>query len=116
MYISRAKKTQCLCTGEYEVSCIQRYKEGLVQRDFAVYRYDYKDDWAVNRSDYGIREYRRTIVTEKGWGTYIYTDYRRRGMRWALDRDAWIGKYRETMYRKTLARYLRNIIQHIRLL
>lgn len=33
MYISRAKKTQCLCTGEYEVSCIQRYKEGLVQRD-----------------------------------------------------------------------------------
>ena len=103
MYISRAKKTQCLCTGEYEVSCIQRYKEGLVQRDFAVYRYDYKDDWAVNRSDYGIREYRRTIVTEKGWGTYIYTDYRRRGMRWALDRDAWIGKYREIMYRKNFS-------------
>lgn len=85
------------------MSCIQRYKEGLVQRDFAVYRYDYKDDWAVNRSDYGIREYRRTIVTEKGWGTYIYTDYRRRGMRWALDRDAWIGKYRETMYRKNFS-------------
>lgn len=68
-----------------------------------MYRYDYKDDWAVNRSDYGIREYRRTIVTEKGWGTYIYTDYRRRGMRWALDRDAWIGKYREIMYRKNFS-------------
>lgn len=94
MYISRAKKTQCLCTGEYEVSCIQRYKEGLVQRDFAVWRFDYKDECAVNRSEYGVREYRRTIVTEKGWGTYIYTDYRRRGVRWALDRDAWLGKYR----------------------
>ena len=103
MYISRAKKTQCLCTGEYEVSCIQRYKEGLVQRDFAVWRFDYKDECAVNRSEYGVREYRRTIVTEKGWGTYIYTDYRRRGVRWALDRDAWLGKYRETMYQKNFS-------------
>lgn len=99
-YISRAKKLQYICTWSQGVSCIQRYKDGLVQRDFEVRRWDYKDTLNINKSQYDIHEYRRTIVTAKGWGTYIYTDYRRRGLRWALDQEEWVGKHCETMYRK----------------
>lgn len=99
-YISRAKKTQYIWTWPQEASCIQIYKGGLVQRDFEVRRRDCKDVLSVNKSEYTIHEYRRTIVTEKGWMTYIYMDYRRRGMRWAADPDAWVGKHCETMYRK----------------
>ena len=106
-YISRAKKTQCIWTRAHDASCIQRYKDGLVQRDFEVRRYDDKDALSINKSTYTIHEYRRTIVTAKGWGTYIYMDYRRRGMRWAADPEAWVGKHYETMYQKNFGQIFR---------
>lgn len=106
-YISRAKKTQYIWTYAHDASCIQRYKNGLVQRDFEVRRRDYKDAIRINKSDYTIHEYRRTIITEKGCGTYIYVDYRRRGMRWAEDSEAWVGKHYETMYKKNFGQIFR---------
>lgn len=106
-YISRAKKTQYIWTYAHDASCIQRYKDGLVQRDFEVRRRDYKDALSINKSEYTIHEYRRTIVTAKGWGTYIYMDYRRRGMRWAADSEDWVGKHYETMYQKNFSQIFR---------
>lgn len=108
-YISRGMKTAQIWTRERDTSCIQRYKNGLVQRDFAVRRIDTKDDLKTNVSEFTVREYRRTVITENGTKIYIWTDYRRRGMCWANDEEMHIEKYNENMYRKNLSRLFRNV-------
>lgn len=108
-YISRGMKTAQIWTRERATSCIQKYKNGLVQRDFAVRRVDTKDDLKTNISEFTVREYRRTVITEEGSKTYIWTDYRRRGMCWAKDEWMHIEKYNENMYRKNLSQLFKNV-------
>lgn len=107
-YISRGKKTSKMWTDFQEVSCIQRYKDGLVQRDFHVRRADIKDAETVNKSEFTIWEKRRTLILGDTYKVFVYEDYRRRGNRWAEDKDMHIERYAERMYPRNLKQLLKN--------
>lgn len=108
MYISRGKKTSKMWSNCRHVSCIQRYKNGLVQRDFYVWRIDSKDAETVNKSEFRIDESRRTLILEDTYKVFAYEDYRRRGTRWAEKKDAEIERYAEHMYQRNLKQLLKN--------
>lgn len=107
-YKSRGKKTSNIWSNFREVSCIQRYKDGLVQRDFNVRRIDIKDAETINKSDYTIWEKRRTLILGDSYKVFVYEDYRRRGNRWAEDKDNRIERYTEKMYPRNLKQLLKN--------
>lgn len=108
MYISRGKKTSTMWSNYRHVSCIQRYKNGLVQRDFYVRRIDSKDAETVNKSEFRIDESRRTLILEDTYKVFAYEDYRRRGTRWAERKDEEIERYAEHMYQRNLKQLLKN--------
>lgn len=108
-YKSRGKKTSNIWSNFREVSCIQRYKDGLVQRDFNVRRIDIKDAETINKSDYTIWEKRRTLILGDSYKVFVYEDYRRRGNRWAEDKDNRIERYAEKMYPRNLKQLLKNV-------
>lgn len=107
-FISRAKKHTRIYSWERYVSCIQRYKDGLIQRDYSIRRIDIKDADMINRSEFTIREYRRTLITGAEYQVFIYDDYKRRGRRWYKSPDQKIERYAEKMYPKNLSRLLKN--------
>lgn len=107
-YISRGKKTSNIWSGFKHVSCIQRYKDGLIQRDFTVRRIDVKDTEKINRSKYVATEIRRTIILGDFGKTFIFGDYRRRGERWYEDPEERIERYHERMYQKNLKQLFKN--------
>ena len=107
-YISRGKKTVNIWTGFKHVSCIQRYKDGLIQRDFTVRRIDVKDAARINRSEYTACEIRRTIILGNSGKTYLFGDYRRRGERWYEDKENRIERYAERMYQRNLKQLFKN--------
>lgn len=82
IYISRAKKKNIIWTWNKTVSCIQKYKSGIVHREFLVRRIDSKDEYAINKSVFTVHEFRRTIIQDDNYQTYEYTDYKKRGMQW----------------------------------
>lgn len=111
--ISRAKKTTGMWTYWKDVSCVQRYRGGLVHRIFLVRRCDKKVSsmsnlCGVNRSVFTVEETRRTLILEDGYKVFEYGDYRRRGRRWYERKDEPIEKHSERMYPRNLTRLLKN--------
>lgn len=93
--ISRAIKKLPIWSAYNIFLCIQAYPGGIVERQFGVQRVDRKDEEGGNRSEYLFNETVRGIIIDSAQKVYEYTDYRRRGTRWAeTERDAisWAGK------------------------
>jgi len=90
-YISRKKATNKLWTSSRTVSCVQRCGNSLIQRLFSVSRKDIKDSISVNKSQFFIIEYKRTILTDKGTEVFVYGNYKLRGQCWHRSNDQSIG-------------------------
>ncbi|MDE7436689.1 MAG: PcfJ domain-containing protein [Lachnospiraceae bacterium] len=109
-YISRAKRRNDVWARPREVSCVQRYKDGLVQRNFSVRRVDKKDERQINRVEFIISEYERNLIFDNSYKKYKYDDYKRRGMRWCLDSKPRVyRKDDQRMYRKNVKQLLKKI-------
>lgn len=80
-FISRAKKKVPIWTYERSTGCIQRYKDGLIERQVSIRRCDsFKN--GKTQIKFFATEYRRTIFTEGKPQTYRWDDYKRRGYTW----------------------------------
>lgn len=106
--VSRAKKTNPIWTSYREVSCIQSYKDGLVQRDFDVRRVDKKNSVKVNESKFFIEETRRSLILKENCKVFLYGDYKRRGKVWFKSEHQVIERHRECMYPRNLKRLFKN--------
>ena len=106
-YISRAKKTTKMRTWFQEVSCLQKYKDGFIKRDFSVRRTDIKSDIGINKSEFKAWETQRTIITDDGCRVFVYGDFKRRGNRWFLSNDQMIRRGSENMFPKNLSQVMK---------
>lgn len=103
-FISRAVKKLPIWTTWRSVTCMQRYKSGLVARTFSIRR----EDEGINQSSYIVEEYRREILLDGVYRVYEYTDYKRRGFRWSLKRGEFYG-YTDNIYPHNINRLLKNM-------
>ena len=102
-FISRAIKKIPVWTSWRSVTCVQRYKSGLVARTFCLRRVD-KD---ISQSICFIEEYRREILLDGKYSMYEYTDYRRRGLRWAIKNGEFHDRT-SSIYPANISSLLRN--------
>lgn len=86
-YISRAKRQIQVWTNYRHVACLQRYKNGLVQRNFVVRRIDTKDEIQINRVTFLADETKRILMTNNNYKIYEHRNYRRRGTRWCASNE-----------------------------
>lgn len=109
-YISRAKKKDPMRTGVKGACCIQRYKDGFVQREFHVERIDVKDKISVNKSEFMVSESKRILIQEYGCVVYVYADYKRRGFRWTKSDSQRFHWYYDdkAMYSRNIGSVMRN--------
>ncbi len=107
-FISRAKKTSKMYSWHKQVSCIQRYKDGLIQRDFQIRRIDIKDADMINRSEFVINEIRRTLIIGKTYAVYEYDNYKKRGLRWYKTTDQRLLGVRKKIYPSNLNKVLKS--------
>lgn len=101
-FISRKIKKVPVWTGWKNVSCLQKYKNGLVVRSFCIRRADEE----ICKSEYMVEEYRREILLNGEYRIYEYTDYRRRGLRWSLQKGVTYNSI-NTLYCPNLSRLLK---------
>lgn len=107
--ISRAKKRLSIWSYTRTISCLQRYKDGLVQREFSVRRIDKKDAKEINKSEFTIHETRRILMLEGELKVFEYGDYRRQGSRWFRRENIEITRDTDRMiYTKNLKSLLKN--------
>lgn len=108
-FISRNIKKQPIWSHFETVSIMQRFKEGLIHREFNVRRTDKSDKLSINTSEYEIYEFRRTVLNANETKVYIYDNYKLRGMCWMKDPEQRINKYKENIYPGNLKALLRNM-------
>ena len=108
-YISRAKKRVTIETYFKTVSCLQRYKDGLVQRDFWVKRIDISDEGMINKPKFIVDEFRRTLIVGTSYKVYTFEDYKRRGNRWCVrENEQSIERGNTKIYHKNMNQLLKN--------
>lgn len=103
-FISRAIKKVPVWTRWRHVSCMQRYKTGLVARSFYIRR----EDEGIGKSEYIVEEYRREILLDGEYREYDYEDYRKRGFRWSLQKGT-IHRGLNKLYSKNISHLLKNM-------
>lgn len=108
-FISRNIKKLPIRSHIETVSCMQRFKGGLIHREFNVRRVCKFDKLNINTSEYTIHEYRRTVLSASGTKVYIYDNYKLRGMCWMKAPEQRINKYKENIYPRNLKALLRNV-------
>lgn len=84
-FISRGIRRKSICSYFERVGCLQSFKGGLILREFNVKRKDYLDKDMINRSEFYLWECRRTIINDRKAKTYVYDDYKNRGVCWMED-------------------------------
>lgn len=101
-FISRAIKKIPVWSSCRSVTCVQRYKNGLIARTFQIRRVDEE----INQSRCFIDEYKREILLDGKYSVYEYRDYKRRGLRWALNKGVFHYKT-STIYPANVSSLLR---------
>ncbi len=107
--VSRAKKKVPVWTRYYHVSCLQKYGDGLVQRDFSIRRIDSSDTIAVNRSKFIIEETYRTLILEDSYEVFEWGDYRRRGNVWMKSENQSISQTTDNIYPRNMKQVLKGV-------
>lgn len=108
-YISRSKKKNPIWTYAKSATCLQKYKNGIVERTWTLRRVDKKTADGGNRSEYYFDERERMIILPNGIKKYRYEDYRRRGVRWQETPDNVIERYAENMYPRNIKAVINRI-------
>lgn len=104
-FISRAIKKAPVWTGWKQVSCLQKYKNGLVARSFCLRRVDK----GIIAGKYIVKEYRREILLDGKYSIYEYKDYRKRGFRWSLETGVTHNSVSSPLYCPNLSRLLKKM-------
>lgn len=108
MYISRAKKRVPIWAHARSVGCIQRYKDGLIERQVSISRCDTVENGKAKVKFYAT-ENRRTIFGKGKPETYRWDDYKRRGYTWCQRDDEYYYPTREieNIYPKNITAVLK---------
>lgn len=102
-YISKKIKKKPMWTFWRSVTCVQRYKSGLVARTFSIRRIDKN----ISQSEYIVEEYKREILMDGVYRKYQYTDFRNRGYCWNLNSGI-LERHTASIYSMNFRRVLKN--------
>lgn len=111
IYKSVGKMANRIYSERYSFQIVQKMKEGFVVRHFTGRKQYAKANY--KNPDYSKWETRRSVYENGQHRNYEWEDYKKRGMRWRLNQDRYIGYYNEKrVYTKNMEELSKSVLKN----